>query len=134
MCDAFGHPQGDGVLQRVAALLRESTRTVDCVARYGGEEFAILLPETSMAGALEVAERIRARVETAEFPGRPVTLSLGVAEFPKHAKEPQGVIEAADAALYIAKRAGRNQVARPAKSDNRKLPAARKRVTTKKRG
>ena len=132
--DAFGHPQGDGVLQRVAALLRESTRTVDCVARYGGEEFAILLPETSMAGALEVAERIRARVETAEFPGRPVTLSLGVAEFPKHAKEPQGVIEAADAALYIAKRAGRNQVARPAKSDNRKLPAARKRVTTKKRG
>lgn len=132
--DTFGHPQGDAVLQRVAALLRESTRTVDCVARYGGEEFAVLLPETNMAGALEVAERIRARVESAEFPGRPVTLSLGVAEFPRHAKEPQGVIEAADAALYIAKRAGRNQVARPAKSDNRKLPAAKKRATTKKRG
>lgn len=132
--DAFGHPQGDAVLKQVAALLKESTRTVDCVARYGGEEFAVLLPETNMSGGLEVAERIRARVETAEFPGRPVTLSLGVAEFPKHAKEPQGVLEAADAALYIAKRAGRNQVARPAKSDVRKLPAAKKRATTRKRG
>lgn len=132
--DEFGHPQGDIVLKHVAHILQQSTRTVDCVARYGGEEFAVLLPETSIAGALEVAERIRAKVEASEFPGRGVTLSIGVAEFPRHDDDPQGVIAVADAALYVAKRGGRNQVARPpAKADQKKLPTARKRATAKKR-
>jgi diguanylate cyclase (GGDEF)-like protein len=132
--DEFGHPQGDIVLRQVARILQQSTRTVDCVARYGGEEFAVLLPETSIAGALEVAERIRAKVEVSEFPGRGVTLSIGVAEFPRHDDDPQGVIAVADAALYVAKRGGRNQVARPpAKADQKKLPTARKRATAKKR-
>ena len=138
--DTFGHPQGDVVLQQVAGVLREATRSVDCVARYGGEEFAVLLPETEMAGALEVAERIRQRVEGATFPGRSVTLSIGVAEFPRHDDTGQGVIEAADKALYVAKRAGRNQVAQPAKSAGKsaakRLPSAKadeKRTVAKKR-
>jgi diguanylate cyclase (GGDEF)-like protein len=133
--DEYGHPQGDIVLKQVAQILQQCTRTVDCVARYGGEEFAVLLPETSMSGALEVAERVRARVETSSFPGRRVTLSVGVAEFPRHDDDPQGVIAVADSALYVAKRGGRNQVARPpARPDARKLPSAKKRTTVKKRG
>ena len=128
--DTFGHPEGDVVLKKVGALLREATRTVDCAARYGGEEFAILLPETDLAGALEVAERVRARVEAAEFPGRNVTLSIGVAVYPKHGDTAAGIIAAADAALYVAKRGGRNQVAQAAKAgrtteDEKKLPEAR---------
>jgi diguanylate cyclase (GGDEF)-like protein len=132
--DEYGHPQGDIVLKQVAQILQQATRTVDCVARYGGEEFAVLLPETSLAGAVEVAERIRARVETSDFPGRRVTISVGVAEFPRHDDDPQGVVAVADAALYVAKRGGRNQVARPpARADQKKLPTAKKRVTARKR-
>lgn len=108
--DEFGHPEGDQVLKKVAAILKDSTRTVDCVARYGGEEFAVLLPETEMAGALEVAERVRSRIEAAEFPCRKITLSIGVAEYPKDADTTKEIMIAADAALYGAKRAGRNQV------------------------
>ena len=136
--DTFGHPEGDVVLRQVAALLRDATRTVDCVARYGGEEFAMILPDTSLDGAMEVAERIRARVEGAEFRGRAVTLSLGVAEFPKHGEHGPDVLAAADAALYVAKRGGRNQVAQAApKAEERKLPGKattpRKRAPAKKR-
>jgi diguanylate cyclase (GGDEF)-like protein len=125
--DTFGHPEGDVVLKKVSDLLRETTRTVDCAARYGGEEFAMLLPETDLAGALEVAERIRSRVEAADFPGRRITLSIGVAVYPKHGDTAQGVIAAADAALYVAKRGGRNQVAQAARAvdDEKKLPKAR---------
>ncbi|HYC51897.1 MAG TPA: diguanylate cyclase [Gemmatimonadaceae bacterium] len=126
--DTFGHPEGDVVLKKVAGILKEATRTVDCAARYGGEEFAILLPETDLAGALEVAERVRSRVEAAEFPGRKVTLSIGVAVYPKHGDTAANVIGAADAALYVAKRGGRNQVAQAAKAagdDEKKLPSAR---------
>src|ERR1044072_3307154 len=114
---------------------------MDCTARYGGEEFAVLLPETEMSGALEVAERIRARVESSQFTGRSVTLSLGVAEFPKDGDTPQAIIKTADKALYIAKRGGRNQVAQAkAAAKKQKLPAApsarapRKSTSTKKKG
>jgi len=139
--DEFGHPEGDQVLKMVAAIIKDATRTVDCVARYGGEEFAVLLPETQMAGATEVAERIRSRIESTEFPCRKVTLSIGVAEFPKNANTTQEIIVAADAALYGAKRAGRNQVvqargvaARAAKE--KELPSAatlRRKVAGKKK-
>ena len=108
--DTFGHPAGDDVLKRVAALLRESTRTIDCVARYGGEEFAVVLPETDGAGALEVAERMRTRVEAEPFEQRAITLSIGIAEYPADADKSEMVIAVADAALYAAKRSGRNQV------------------------
>lgn len=108
--DAFGHPAGDEVLRKVGAILRDLTRAVDCVARYGGEEFAIIMPETGGVGAAQVAERIRARVAADDFPGRRVTLSIGVAEFPLDADSPQTIIAAADEALYRAKRAGRDRV------------------------
>ena len=130
--DTFGHPEGDVVLKKVAAILKECTRTVDCVARYGGEEFAALLPETELSGAMEVAERMRARVEAADFPGRRVTMSIGVAEFPKDAPTAKDVIAAADAALYVAKRGGRNQVAQArSAAKTPKLPTARKSTAAK---
>jgi len=110
--DSFGHLAGDGVLARVAAILREATREVDHVARYGGEEFLVMLPETGMPEALEIAERIRARIAEEVFPGRRMTVSIGVAEFPLHGDSPEQVIAAADEALYEAKREGRDKVRR----------------------
>ena len=108
--DSFGHPAGDEVLKRVAAILRDSTRTVDCAARYGGEEFAVIMPETNAEGAIQLAERIRARIAAERFSGKQITLSIGVASFPRDASTPQSVIGVADAALYQAKRDGRDRV------------------------
>jgi len=112
--DTHGHQAGDEVLTRVAAILKEVTRQVDCAARYGGEEFLVLLPQTPMEGAAEVAERLRARVKAAggKAGGEPVTVSVGVSEFPKNGDTPQAVIAAADAALYRAKADGRDRVVR----------------------
>jgi diguanylate cyclase (GGDEF)-like protein len=110
--DTFGHLAGDGVLARVAALLREATREVDDVARYGGEEFLVMLPETGMTEALEIAERVRARMAAEVFPGRRITVSIGVSEFPLYGNTPEQVISAADEALYEAKREGRDRVRR----------------------
>jgi diguanylate cyclase (GGDEF)-like protein len=110
--DAFGHPAGDEVLRKVANILLGSTRAVDCTARYGGEEFAVLLTDTVGEGALQVAERIRMRVAAEEFPGRKITISIGMAEFPVHGHSAEAVISRADEALYAAKRAGRNRIER----------------------
>jgi diguanylate cyclase (GGDEF)-like protein len=110
--DSFGHLEGDGVLTRVAAILREATREVDFVARYGGEEFLVMLPETAMPEAQEIAERIRGRIADESFSGRRITVSIGVAEFPLHGQTPEHVIAAADEALYEAKREGRDRVRR----------------------
>lgn len=132
--DELGHPAGDEVLKRIAAMLNEATRDVDCVARYGGEEFALLLPETDTVGAMEVAERIRSRVEAAEFPGRHITLSIGLAEFPKDSAEPADIIALADQALYAAKEAGRNRVVSSRRARRRKLPAAPRKKPAKKKG
>ena len=110
--DAFGHPAGDEVLKKVATILLNSTRSVDCTARYGGEEFAVLLTGTSGEVANEVAERIRARVEAQQFAGRKITLSIGIAEFPENGQTADEVISNADEALYAAKRGGRNRVVR----------------------
>lgn len=107
--DEFGHPAGDEVLKRVADLLRESVRDIDCAARYGGEEFAIVMPEMSADKASEIAQQIGKRVAAQSFPGRAVTLSIGVAGFPQDADLPHAVIAAADRALYQAKREGRNR-------------------------
>jgi diguanylate cyclase (GGDEF)-like protein len=109
--DSFGHLAGDQVLARVGALVRQSTRDVDCAARYGGEEFVVMMPETDVEGATEVADRIRKRLAGELIAGGRVTLSIGVAEFPRHGVTPEAVLGAADAALYKAKRAGRNRVA-----------------------
>ncbi len=115
--DSYGHPAGDEVLRIVARLLRENTRPGDCVARYGGEEFAVLLPDTDVATALEIAERLRASVSMYEFPCRRVTLSIGVALPDADELCPAGLVESADKALYGAKRAGRNRVLLAAAQD-----------------
>jgi diguanylate cyclase (GGDEF)-like protein len=110
--DAFGHPAGDEVLRKVANILLGSIRAVDCTARYGGEEFAVLLTDTVGEGALEVAERIRTRVAAEKFPGRKITISIGMAEFPVHGHSAEAVMSRADEALYAAKRGGRNRIER----------------------
>ena len=108
--DEFGHPAGDTVLKRVAAIMHEASRDVDFVARYGGEEFLIMLPETGSEGAAEFAERIRKRIKKEQLPEGQITVSLGVAAFPMHGDAPDQLIAEADAALYLAKRAGGDQV------------------------
>lgn len=109
--DEFGHPEGDYVLKTVAAILRESIREVDCPGRYGGEEFVIVMPGTNAEAAGIAAKRIRERLAREKFSGRRITLSMGIAEFPRDAENALSIISAADSALYEAKRAGRNQVA-----------------------
>jgi diguanylate cyclase (GGDEF)-like protein len=108
--DANGHPAGDAVLKKVGAILREATRDVDVVARYGGEEFFVLMPETEGSGAADVADRVRERLNAETLPGGSVTLSFGVAEFPAHGDMGETLIAIADAALYQAKREGRDRV------------------------
>jgi diguanylate cyclase (GGDEF)-like protein len=120
--DAFGHPAGDEVLKKVANILLGSIRAVDCTARYGGEEFAVLLTDTVGDGALQVAERIRARVAAHAFPGRKITISIGMAEFPVHGHTAEAVISRADEALYAAKRAGRDRIERAAPKSHAKEP------------
>ncbi|MHB8761523.1 MAG: GGDEF domain-containing protein [Coriobacteriia bacterium] len=114
--DHYGHPKGDMVLKSLSLVIHENLREVDVAARYGGEEFVIVLPETDLAGAVAVAERIRAdmarHVQMTGDEGEPViqTISLGVASYPVHATSAAALIEAADQAMYRAKRAGKNQV------------------------
>jgi diguanylate cyclase (GGDEF)-like protein len=113
--DDFGHPAGDEVLKTIAYLLTQSVREVDCVARLGGEEFGVVMPETGKARALALAERIRNAIECARWPKRRVTVSVGVAALSRAWAGGEAMICAADAALYEAKRTGRNKVvgARP---------------------
>lgn len=108
--DAYGHPAGDQVLVRVAAILKEAVREVDSVSRYGGEEFVIVMPEAGEAEAATLAERLRRRIADEPFAHRQVTISLGVAQYPLQGEGADALIAAADAALYEAKRSGRNRV------------------------
>ncbi len=112
--DRHGHPAGDLVLREFALRLRETVREIDVAARWGGEEFCLVLPETDAAGGAQVAERARAALESAPIVAPDgtqlrATASFGVAAFPEHASE-QALIEAADGALYEAKRSGKNRV------------------------
>lgn len=107
--DTFGHPAGDEVLRQVAQLLRESVREGDQLGRYGGEEFAVLLPSTRQRQAALIAERIRRTVSNHAFPHRSVTVSIGIATTHQSGHDPAQLIQAADQALYGAKRAGRNR-------------------------
>lgn len=110
--DEFGHLLGDEVLRQVSNVFVQQLRKVDVVCRYGGEEFAILVPQTSGANALEVAEKLRRAVAGFRFPGVPmkVTISAGVAEYPTHGRTRDELVAAADAALYVSKEAGRNRI------------------------
>lgn len=113
--DNFGHPAGDAALRHLAALLASGLRPVDCVARYGGEEFAMILPETALPGAIQVAERLcrtifesPLKIDTQQTID--MSVSIGLAVFPEHASSGPELIALADHALYEAKRAGRNRV------------------------
>jgi diguanylate cyclase (GGDEF)-like protein/putative nucleotidyltransferase with HDIG domain len=112
----YGHLAGDAVLAGIADIFRDELRHYDVPARFGGEEFCILLPETPPAQALEIAERIRRavaarpfHVDTADGP-IPVTLSIGVASFPRDGTEARKLVHQADLAVYRAKLQGRNRV------------------------
>ncbi len=111
--DRFGHAAGDDVLRRFSALIKSSTRAGDIIARMGGEEFAALLPATNLARAVSVAERIRAALEAERFSSGgqnfTVTTSIGLTIVLPHDTLHSAFVRA-DAALYAAKNAGRNQV------------------------
>jgi diguanylate cyclase (GGDEF)-like protein len=115
--DTYGHPQGDAVLRMIGRVLREESRGIDQPARYGGEEFVVALPETDAQGALELAERIRERIEGAPVQlvdgggSINVTASIGLATLSGGDVDVRALIGAADAALYQAKGAGKNMVA-----------------------
>lgn len=109
--DTYGHTTGDAVLRHVAELLQQHSRRYDVVARFGGEEFVVLLPETSLATAVDVAERMRLTLATADIAplAEPVTASFGVASMT--CDEPgDSLLGRADRALYQAKERGRNRV------------------------
>lgn len=113
--DRNGHQAGDDALVRTARVIQSALREVDRAGRYGGEEFIVMLPETTRSAALEVAERIRVRMAAESFgpeggPAQSLTLSAGVAEFPRDGESVEAIISSADAALYEAKRKGRNRV------------------------
>jgi diguanylate cyclase (GGDEF)-like protein len=110
--DSVGHQRGDEVLRDVAEVLRRCSRESDFAARYGGEEFTMILPHADVDEARRVAERIRGQVAdlSAVEPGLTVTISVGIAAFPDHADDTDGILGAADAALLSAKAHGRNCV------------------------
>jgi diguanylate cyclase (GGDEF)-like protein len=114
--DTHGHLQGDMVLRTVGDIMRSSVRGADTVARYGGEEFVVLLPGTDMDGCRLVGETLRTRIANHRFdgeekqPGGKLTITFGLAMFPNDAQDAEGLINAADDALYAGKRAGRNQM------------------------
>jgi diguanylate cyclase (GGDEF)-like protein len=107
--DTYGHPAGDELLRQVAQVLRESARAYDVAARYGGEEFALLLPNTALEQAVQVAERLRQQIRAIENPHAPVSASFGVATY-RRGTPPATLVYEADAALYRAKRGGRDRV------------------------
>jgi diguanylate cyclase (GGDEF)-like protein len=109
--DQFGHGKGDEVLAAVGAALSSCLRASDFAGRFGGEEFLVLLPDTSLEGAVQVAEKMRLTVASITIPGveRSITVSLGIADLLEHAGNATGLIREADRALYSAKAAGRNQ-------------------------
>ncbi|HMK73703.1 MAG TPA: diguanylate cyclase, partial [Myxococcaceae bacterium] len=111
--DASGHLAGDAVLRQVAEVLRGQVRRVDVVARYGGEEFCLVLPQVAKTDAVEVAEKLRRSIAEQAFgawPAGRITASAGVAHLPGDATTLEGLLEAADAALYASKHRGRNRV------------------------
>jgi diguanylate cyclase (GGDEF)-like protein len=111
--DAHGHPEADTALQQVASVIAGCVRTTDTAYRYGGEEFCVLLRETTAQDGMHFAERLRQRIEQ-RFAADGVigiTASFGVADFAADTSTPRALVEAADAAMYESKHAGRNRVA-----------------------
>lgn len=122
--DTHGHQQGDRVLSELGTLMRDLSRDIDQPARYGGEELAVVLPQTDIDGAEQLAERMRQRIAAMRIPliwdptrSVAVTASFGVASVSSAGSERTSLVAAADAALYRAKRAGKNRVERAGPSD-----------------
>jgi len=109
--DRHGHLRGSFLLREMAGLFTAHVRSWDLVAKYGGDEFTVILPQTDLAGARTVAERLRIAVEEHTFPlahqGQ-ITVSIGLASFPEDGQTTSALIETADRALYVAKQRGRN--------------------------
>jgi diguanylate cyclase (GGDEF)-like protein len=132
--DTYGHLAGSETLEEVGAVIRNSLRAGDVGARFGGEEFAAFLLDADYAQGMVAADRVRAAIETHEFPAtrrgseeeprtHHLTISIGVAAFPNDASDPIQLVEKADSALYRAKRSGRNRVCayRPGKTSKKLL-------------
>lgn len=112
--DRFGHQEGDRLLQRIAALLRQQARTSDVIARLGGDEFAVIQPETEVAGGMVSAERLRDAMRTEPFTTLagdtpPTSVSIGLSGVPEHARSSADLFRLADDALYESKRAGKDR-------------------------
>lgn len=110
--DAHGHAEGDRILRAVAERLISAVRATDVAARLGGEEFALILPGAAPGQAMETAERARAAIADLAIGGRSLTASAGIATCPEHSRNAGRLLELADAALYAAKRAGRDRCER----------------------
>lgn len=116
--DHYGHDVGDLVLKSVAVILQDCVRRTDCVFRYGGEEFVVLLPESDLTGAKQVAERIRASIQRSKLPfldNSSITVSIGLSNLTSRVIEEEGdipneLIRRADNAMYVSKQSGKNQV------------------------
>jgi len=113
--DTYGHLTGNRALEHVASMLKSEVRETDIVARYGGEEFAIILPQTTKHDATTLAESIRKKIEHSPVAisglgMKTVSVSLGLATYPRDARSAEALIAGADAALYVAKKTGRNRV------------------------
>jgi diguanylate cyclase (GGDEF)-like protein len=130
--DQYGHPIGDQVLRWLADIMERRVRKTDRCIRYGGEEFAIILPETTKENALIVAEWLRTKIAKTpywvKYPDGTqidilITISLGIAEAPENAVDIENLLQAADQALYQAKKNGRNQVVISERSSLEILPA-----------
>lgn len=109
--DNYGHQAGDMVLQKISSNIIKACRSHDTVSRYGGEEFGIILPETGIEKSTRVAERILDAVSSNPYPpvARNITISIGIASFPEHAKDRGDLIQKADLALYHSKEKGKNR-------------------------
>jgi len=108
--DTYGHQGGDEALKTIGNVLLNAVRKSDIACRYGGEEMVVIMPHTDMDTALEVAQRIRQKIEATEINGRNLTVSIGVSEVNASVKSADGLLKMADDALYQAKANGKNQV------------------------
>ncbi|NNM33438.1 MAG: GGDEF domain-containing protein [Gemmatimonadetes bacterium] len=111
--DRFGHLSGSHALKEMAEIFLRSAREIDVVAKYGGDEFSLLLPHTSMSGALVFAQRIHQSVREHAFEGDPnrrLTMSVGIARFPEDGDDPRELLKCADQRLYRAKSTGRDRI------------------------
>ncbi len=116
--DFYGHLEGDVVLQRVGHILEQNCRRSDVVARYGGDEFVILMPETSVEQARQLANKLRAWVASDPLlRDKNITASFGIAGFPVHGSTPQELIQVADSSMYLSKHQGGNSVSSAEQGD-----------------